>query len=140
MNAAMNNAIIDKLIKLEEYLTELIELKPNSFQKYLANKTGRYATERLIQLVIDLALDINNIIIKNEGGYPAPDYYSSFIELVELKVLDENFAYNIAPSTGLRNRLVHEYEKINDRIVYDSIEKIYQHYVDYIKLIKKYIA
>lgn len=140
MNAAMNNALIEKLIKLEVYLAELIELKPNSYQKYLSNKTERYAIERLTQLVIDLALDINNIIIKDNGGYPAPDYYSSFIELIELKVLEQSFAEEIAASTGLRNRLVHEYEKINNRIVYDSITKTAQYYRQYIRLIKKYIG
>ena len=57
----------------------------------------KYAIERLLQLIIDLALDINNMVIKCEGGYPASDYFNSFINLIELNVFAEDFAYKIAP-------------------------------------------
>ena len=68
------------------------------------------------------------MVIKNEGGYPASDYFNSFINLIELEVLNEDFANEIAPSTGLRNRLVHEYERINDEIVYNNIDKTISYY------------
>ncbi|MGM0472117.1 MAG: type VII toxin-antitoxin system HepT family RNase toxin [Bacillota bacterium] len=135
----MESSIIDKMIKIEEYLSELKEYKPSSYREYISTKPIKYAIERLIQLTIDLALDINNILIKSEGGYPANDYYSSFIKLVELDILDEEFAYQIAPSTGLRNRLVHEYEEINDRIVYKSIDDMHKFYSKYLKQINEYI-
>jgi uncharacterized protein YutE (UPF0331/DUF86 family) len=45
------------------------------------------------------------------------------------------FAASIAPSTGLRNRLVHEYEEINDEIVFNSIGKVLDMYKNYLKLI-----
>ena len=84
-------------------------------------------------------MDINNIIIKEKGDYPANDYYASFIKLVELGVLEEKFAYDIAPSTGLRNRLVHEYEEVDDKIVYENIDKLYDYYTDYLKAVNNYL-
>lgn len=139
MNDSRRTSIIDKLIKMEGYLQELKEFKPVTFEEFLSDKKTKYTTERLLQLVIDLALDINNLVIKNEGAYPASDYFNSFIELIELGVLDSGFAYKIAPSTGLRNRLVHEYEKVDDKIVYESIDKTYEYYVKYIKKIYAYL-
>ena len=59
--------------------------------------------------------------------------------MIELDVLEEEFAYDIAPSTGLRNRLVHEYEEIDDKIVYNSIDKTVSYYKKYIKEIYNYI-
>ncbi|MDI3548720.1 MAG: hypothetical protein PWR10_2372 [Halanaerobiales bacterium] len=140
MTNSLRTAVIDKLLKIEQYLKELKAVMPADYQEYLSNKMIRYAIERLIQLIIDLALDINNIIIKDKGKPPAIDYFNSFVELIEIGVLDKEFAYQIAPSTGLRNRLVHEYEKIDNKIVYDSIDKTYHIYRKYIKEISKYLG
>ena len=140
MNDSKRTSIIDKVIKMEGYLHELKEFKPVDFKQFLSDKKTKYTIERLMQLIIDLALDINNLVIKNEGGYPACDYFNSFIDLSELNVFDSDFAYKIAPSTGLRNRLVHEYEKIDDKIVYESIDKTYMYYLEYIKKIYTYLG
>ena len=101
---------------------------------------SKYAVERLIQLIVDLALDINNIILAYLQKPPASDYFNSFIDLAECGVLPESLAVKIAPSTGLRDRLVHEYETINDRIVFESISETIEQYIIYMKEInKKYI-
>lgn len=71
---------------------------------------------------------------------PANDYFNSFIDLIELDILDHDFAYNIAPSTGLRNRLVHEYESINDKIVYESIDKVTVFYSKYVSVINRFVG
>lgn len=135
----MENAelINEKLIKLVSYIHELKEIKPDNFKEYSKDVIRRYAIERLIQLIIDLALDINNIILSSMEKPPASDYFNSFIDLIELNIFDHEFANNIAPSTGLRNRLVHEYESIDDRIVYESIDKVIAFYSKYVSYINK---
>lgn len=140
MTGSLRSAVTDKLLKMDRYINELEEAKPASYQDYISNKILNYGIERLIQLIIELALDINNIIIKDKAKPPAADYFNSFIELIEIGVLEEEFAYKIAPSTGLRNRLVHEYEKIDNKIVYQSIDKTCQFYRDYMKKISNYIG
>ena len=72
------------------------------------------------------------------------DYYkefnfNSFIDLAENNVLDMEFALKIAPSTGLRNILVHEYQKIDDEIVFKSIDNIFRYYLVYIGIISSYL-
>ncbi|TDO83351.1 uncharacterized protein YutE (UPF0331/DUF86 family) [Halanaerobium saccharolyticum] len=135
----MSEIIVNKLIKMEEYISELEEFKPETYKEYKNDQLKRYAIERLIQLIIDLALDINNVLIKKSDHYPAQDYYSSFLELVELEILPEEFARDIAPSTGIRNRLVHEYEKVNDKVVYQNLDKLVKYYLDYIKYVNQNI-
>jgi len=139
MTNSLRTALTDKIIKMEQYLAELKEAKPKSYSDYSSNKMTRYGIERLLQLIVDLALDINNIIIKDVDRVPAADYFNSFIELIEIGVLDKEFAYQIAPSTGLRNRLVREYEKIDNNTVYKSIDKTYNYYIKYMKRIVGYI-
>lgn len=124
---------------MHEYISQLQSLKPESYEEYKADLKTRYALERLMQLVVDLALDVNNLLLSDYGKPPASDYYNSFIDLAECDVFSEKFASKIAPSTGLRNRLVHEYERINDSIVYNSIDLMVELYNQYIILINKLI-
>lgn len=135
----MSEIIVNKLIKMEEYISELEGFKPETYNEYKNDQLKRYAIERLIQLIIDLALDINNILIKKLDHYPAQDYFSSFLELVDLEILPEEFARDIAPSTGIRNRLVHKYEKVNDKVVYQNLDKLIKYYLDYIKYVNQNI-
>lgn len=63
----------------------------------------------------------------NKG--PAKDYYNSFINLAENSVIDMDLALKIAPSTGLRNILVHEYQNIDNNILYKSKVNILKYYI-----------
>jgi len=140
MNDSKRTAIIDKLIKMEGYLQELKEFRPVDFEKFLADKKTKYTIERLMQLIIELALDINNLVIKNEGGYPENDYFNSFIDLNELNVFDFDFAYKIAFNTKLWSRLLYKHEKIDNKKVYEIIDKTYSYYLEYIKNIYTYLG
>jgi len=51
-----------------------------------------------------------------------------------------DFALKIAPSTGLRNILVHEYQKIEDDIVYKSIKHVLDYYLIYFDKIYSYFG
>ncbi len=44
-----------------------------------------------------------------------------------------------APSAGLRNRLVHEYEDINPHIVFQSIRMALEIYPEYIQQVQIYL-
>jgi len=54
--------------------------------------------------------------------------------------LPVEFAKKIAPSIGERNIIVHEYEKIDDGLVYDSIKEAITIYKEYIVYYTKYIT
>jgi len=60
-------------------------------------------------------------------------------DIAELNIIPTNFALKIAPSTGLRNILVHEYEDINDEIVYHSIGTCLEYYLEFLDLINQYL-
>src|SRR5690554_3661782 len=137
MSTPTAEIITEKLLKMGKYLKELRLIKPVDYNTYLQNLTSRYAVERLMQLIVDLALDINNVILSHQGKPAAIDYFNSFIDLIDCHVLEADFASQIAPSTGLRNRLVHEYEEVDNKIVFSSIDKTIDMYGRYIQEIKK---
>ena len=128
-----------KLNKMIEYLDQLEEVNQYTLENYLDNFFVKRTAERLIQLIVETATDINGHLIVSSGHKPPVDYYTSFIKLSDLQILDQKFAEEIAPSAGLRNRLVHEYEEIDDEIVYNSIQKTIKSYEKYIRKIESYL-
>jgi hypothetical protein len=46
MTDSLRTALTDKLIKMEQYLTEIKETKPENYTEYMASKMTRYGIER----------------------------------------------------------------------------------------------
>jgi len=128
-----------KLIKLKEYLKELRPFSEISPQDYVSDYKNKRTVERDIQLIVECACDINNHILVETQERPPKDYYSSFTDLLKIKVLPQKFASTIAETAGLQNRLVHEYEEIKDNIVYENIANVLRLYKKYIHYIIKYL-
>ena len=131
--------IQEKVNKILEYYKKFLELVKNiSYDDYIEDYVKKIAIDKLIELIIETAISINNMILKKENKETSPDYYNSFINLAEAGIIEIDFAIKIAPSTGLRNILVHQYEKVDDKKVYDSFNDIEVYYKEYIELIRKY--
>jgi len=128
--------IMDKLLRMAQYIDQIETNMPSAYAQYASDDMRRLALERLIQLVVDLALDVNNILASLRNHAPASDYFNSFLDMAELGFLEEGFALAIAPSTSIRNRLVHEYEKTDDRIVFASLPKFVDMYRKYVSSIR----
>ena len=111
-----------KLNKMSEYIDELIEVNKYTLDDYLDNFYMKRTAERLIQLIVEVATDINGHIVVDEGYSPPEDYYNSFLKLSETGAISIDFAKELAPSAGLRNRLLYEYEEIDDEIVFNSVK------------------
>lgn len=65
--------------------------------------------ERLLSRVVDLAVDVNSHLAVAELGRAPVDYRSSFAAAVEAGALPRELGERLAPATGLRNVIVHEY-------------------------------
>ena len=125
--------------QLVEYLTALTPLHGLSYADYLQQPLPRYAAERLLQLLVDIAVDINAHFIVELTGTPPQDYYDSFVRAAQAGVLSVAFALSIAQSTGLRNRLVHPYEAIDHAIVHCAIAEAITQYTEYCRHITTFL-
>jgi uncharacterized protein YutE (UPF0331/DUF86 family) len=126
-----------KLTNLAEYATELEPFKSYTIEQYVSNYFIKRTGERLVQLIVENMVDINSLLIVEQNHVPPKDYYTSFTILSELNILPRDFAEELAPCTGMRNRIVHEYDKIEDQIVFDSIPKLLEMVVEYTGIINK---
>lgn len=124
-----------KLINLTQYIKELEPLTSHTLKEYCENYFIKRTGERLVQLIVESMVDVNSVIIAEEKQPPPKDYYVSFEIMGKLGYLAPQFADDLAPCTGLRNRIVHEYDQIEDEIVFSSIPKLLQMATQYINLI-----
>src|SRR5713101_6421506 len=124
-------------------MTALDALRPLarlSLDEYRARLYERKAAERLLQEAIEAALDVNAHVIAEAGAAVPDDYYGGFVKLGDLGVLARDLALSLAPSAGLRNRLVHEYEGLDDGKVLASIRVLLDLYPRYIQGIERHLG
>ncbi len=132
--------VVRKLTRLKGYLQELGNYKSISWEEYSGAFQNQRAVERLIQLIVDIAVDINTHALVDHGYPPPSDSFNSFLEASsKLGLFPEPFAQSIAPSTGERNIIVHEYEIIDNAIIYSSIGDMLTYYAEYIKHVNSYL-
>ena len=116
------SVIRDKLTRMGHYIQELEPLgKRYSVHEYCANGLVKHSAERLIELIVEAAVDINGLLVTLKGLPPPKDYYASFLEVARQGVYPWAFSKQLASTAGLRNRLAHEYETIKDPIVYRNV-------------------
>lgn len=128
-----------KLAVIVENLKLLEPISGMSRHDYLADTYRRKATERLLQELVEAAVDINTHIIASTGHMVPDYYYESFIKLGEIGVLPPDMASQLAPSTGLRNRLVHEYDSLDHGMVLNAVRMAEEQYPGYVRAIEDYI-
>jgi uncharacterized protein YutE (UPF0331/DUF86 family) len=95
--------------------------------------------ERLLQLLVEVASDVNSILLTQRGVAPPDSYYRSFISAGEHRILPKALARALAPSAGLRNRIVHEYGEYKDSLVYPNIRKMHRLYGEYVKHVERLV-
>jgi uncharacterized protein YutE (UPF0331/DUF86 family) len=140
MSPVEEEIIRRKLATIVENLKALEPIGKMTLREYVQELYKRKATERLLQELIEAAIDINTYIIVQTGNKVPDDYYESFIKLGELNIISADLAEKLAPSAGLRNRLVHEYDTLEHSMVLDAVRRAEELYPAYIKQIENYIS
>jgi uncharacterized protein YutE (UPF0331/DUF86 family) len=128
-----------KLAILVENLKALEPILRMREEEYISDLYKRKATERLLQELIEAAIDINIHLIVQAERTPPDDYYESCIKAGELGIISANLAIELAPSAGLRNRLVHEYDQLDHPIVLKTVERAEELYPRFVKEVNDYI-
>jgi len=124
-----------KLSYIQTYSTELGDVLAYSDQEIKQDFLKLRALERILQLIVDEIVDINSHIIRH-GHFQAPDdFQGSFMVLAQKKIFPEEFARKIAPVIGLRNRLVHRYEKIDLDILLETTRKNKEDFKEYVRYV-----
>jgi uncharacterized protein YutE (UPF0331/DUF86 family) len=111
--------ILGKVAELDSYLSELRQILPKSFDEYVRSIEKRRACERLLQIAVEAAIDICAMLVQGlRLGLPAEED-DVFEKLAQHGVLSQKMVETLRRMKGFRNILVHEYGRVDDRIVFD---------------------
>jgi uncharacterized protein YutE (UPF0331/DUF86 family) len=125
MNRESAALIRQLLVSLNGYVTELTPLLPPTLPAYRSPPANRRAAERLVQLVVESAIDCGERILDASGKAPPSTAREVFTELERLGTIDAPLAGVFARRyVGLRNRIVHDYSEIDDNQVLSAGRKL----------------
>ena len=112
--------VLAKLDELDGYLRELRAVAPERFEDYQRTETRR-SCERLIQISLGAVIDVcSRLVVGLRLGLPGEE--DDLFEKLALEgAVSGSMAATIRRMKGLRNLLVHEYGRVNDEIVFETV-------------------
>lgn len=110
-----------RLERLEEMLEQLEEVRRGGEDAYLTDPQRRLATERLLQLSIQICIDLAAQVVSEQSVAPPSSYAEVFKILGDKGVISGEVAERLANAARQRNLLVHLYMEIDDRAVFASL-------------------
>jgi uncharacterized protein YutE (UPF0331/DUF86 family) len=141
MTSLIRQKILEKLENFQEYLKFIYQLKKESKSEkvFLSDFHLFGNTERYLQLLIQIIIDISHLIIIDLGLKKPEDNYEAISILFSHKIISEKMASKLTKMVGLRNILVHEYGKIDRKKVYEILKKQTEDLENFKKQIIKFL-
>lgn len=141
----MTRNILDTInLKIKELQKNFILLKSIAVdinEDNLKEDMLRYwGIERGIQISIEYILDISNIIISALDIEKPDTYREVILSLGKNKVLPLSFSKEISNMVSFRNILVHDYTKVDEKIVIDILHNHLDDFPKFVKHINNWVS
>lgn len=129
------NRYKEKIDIIEKRIQEAEEWSDISSDKFVQDERTKLATYKAFQEIAESCMDIIAMACKDVKILPKDDYTN--IEKLSVKLkLDKQVMQEV---NGLRNRLIHRYNKTDDLIALQSIKELLPEVNRFIEVIKKWI-
>jgi uncharacterized protein YutE (UPF0331/DUF86 family) len=138
---AVNRELVER--KMGLILTDLEKLRDLGqldLSEYLTDYKNEVVAERLLERIIGRMIDINYHLASEETLSAPTNYHDSFTQLEKLNILKDEDATRFAKLAGLRNRLSHEYNGIDEKIIYQAVKELVAELPTYIEGIKRFTS
>lgn len=131
--------VLVRLRLIVKYCDTLDEYRFISYDDYLKNFHTQLIVERLLQLMVEAATDINKyLLVQLHKTSPAKNF-DAFTEAGNKGIITKDLAGQLAQSVGLRNILVHQYKDIDNGIGFSAIPIALDQYRLYVEQVTAYI-
>lgn len=108
-------------------------------KEFLSNSDKVDSSKYNLIVAIEGAIDICNHIVARTGGRAPNDHADCFVILGELNVLSSGFVERLKKMAKFRNLLVHLYWKVDDKEVYQILQKDILDIKEYIKIVNEFL-
>ncbi len=134
----MKKRIDDKIKEVKNYLKQLMSIKPDNLDKYIADFNTKAACERYFERIAESMFDLAVLIIKEKGLTLPNENNESFEILKKENIINSDLARKLKEMRGMRNIIAHQYGTIDDELVYSAIsQELYNDVNMFVKLIDK---
>jgi uncharacterized protein YutE (UPF0331/DUF86 family) len=127
-----------KLQLITDDLAQLDRYRGITHDALVGDFVALAVVERMLERIVMRAIDINRHLLVTVAAEVEPErttrltYRDTFLLLAGIGVYPAEFADAIAPSAGLRNVLVHDYNDADRRLVHASIRACLEQYPRYV--------
>ena len=134
-----NNRIIEQHIQtMEEALAHLSRYQRIPFEEFQKDLSLMWIVERGLEILIQNLLDIGAHLLASEIKNDWEDYVEIIVKLGRHGVIPQEFSEKIKGMAGLRNILVHEYQRVDLAKLYNSFKDGLADFVQFIKYVREY--
>jgi uncharacterized protein YutE (UPF0331/DUF86 family) len=137
MSKEAYNKIKTKLQRLDEYLEYLKELCKAPQARFLADHRLYGLAERYLQLSVQIIIDVGQMLIVAKNLRRPENNQDIFVILGGKKKISKSLEERLTGIANFRNILVHDYEKLNHKIVYNHLQASLKDFTDFKKQILK---
>jgi len=118
-----------------EFIADKIAVLPENFDDNLFMLDALFYR---LQISIDAVMDVIAMLNK-DLGITVKDDYSNIDELDKLNIFPDNFLKRIRRLNGLRNVIVHRYNKIEEDLIIKQKDSFVDALKEFIKIVEKFI-
>lgn len=129
-----------KLLNMDKYISQLQLQLQTSQKRYLSDYTRQRAMERLCQVIIEFAIDTSMLIVTGLKMAPPESAREGFQKIYQLNVIDTKLLQSFERYVGFRNRIVHEYEALDQKIIYRTARNLVDDSRAFISSIQNFIS
>jgi len=117
----MEEKIKDKIAEIEEFLEQLESILPLDFEEYKRDFKIKLMGERSFEKIMEAVTDLAFSVIKKKELKQPEFEKQSFDILANSKIISDELSKRLQDAKGMRNIISHQYGKVNDELVFNSL-------------------
>ncbi|KAF5414533.1 MAG: hypothetical protein C5S49_06905 [Candidatus Methanogaster sp.] len=121
---------------------QLIEERIGDIQSwecdFTTDKRSRLAVYKAMQEIVEASMDVLAMRLKDSEKLPMDDY-TNIDRAYKAGIIDERIKYALEEANGLRNRLVHGYNGINETVALESMKVLFPLIEAYIERMRQWL-
>lgn len=131
------NAIENKISIVKKYLKTISRYQKYSASQIAKNPDLKGAVERYLYLAVQAAIDLAEMVVAAKKLRKPSSMSENFEILGEERIIKPALKEKLVKMVGFRNIIAHDYEEVDQDIVYDILQNRLKDIVDFVKIIEK---
>ncbi len=128
----------DKLDFIMEKVNDIEEWASVDVSDFISDKKTRLAVYKAFQELVEASFDIVAMACR-DSRILSKDDYANIEALYQKKIIEEGLKKTLVESNGLRNRLVHRYNTLDDTTAFESIQTLLPNFKYFTKVMEKWL-